>query len=331
MKRTINIIIAAAVFTAALSPILAFEGDDDNVLRDVFVLQYKSELYVSDFAKKIGNNRNKHCYRELREYINRKNEVLRVLRMAGDEYYYGLSYNRQSETDYLQRLTDDLKGRKPDERILLRFNSVRPNFNFNGDFSVDNIQKTILPKIKTRIDETNLRDSLNEVTYKQIQKNIGLIMQDVFLAEEAILAVLSPESRDQQFRMWISIVFSGLIAVLMLAFFAIIFRRSDTSLSKHLLNGAGLQFITVFILIIAIILFGILKILGGSELAAILSGISGYILGKGNTKADDTNTAKSAATGFDNINSIGSIEGCEEDAEYFESGEPQGKEKFIRR
>lgn len=40
------------------------------------------------------------------------------------------------------------------------------------------------------------------------------------------------------------------------------------------------EFITLFVLIISIILFGILKILEGRELAAILSGIAGYILGK---------------------------------------------------
>lgn len=59
------------------------------------------------------------------------------------------------------------------------------------------------------------------------------------------------------------------------------YKRSDQTLARNLLSETGLQFVTIFILIIAIILFGILNILGGSELAAILSGISGYILGKG--------------------------------------------------
>jgi hypothetical protein len=58
-------------------------------------------------------------------------------------------------------------------------------------------------------------------------------------------------------------------------------KKSGEDLSKELLGGNGLQFVTLFVLIIAVILFGILDILQGSELAAILAGISGYILGKG--------------------------------------------------
>jgi hypothetical protein len=45
---------------------------------------------------------------------------------------------------------------------------------------------------------------------------------------------------------------------------------------------AGLQFITLFSLIIAIILFGVMNILEGRELAALLGGLSGYILGRSN-------------------------------------------------
>lgn len=43
---------------------------------------------------------------------------------------------------------------------------------------------------------------------------------------------------------------------------------------------AGIQFITLFSVVIAIILFGILGILEGKELAALLGGLSGYILGR---------------------------------------------------
>ena len=78
--------------------------------------------------------------------------------------------------------------------------------------------------------------------------------------------------------------FTILIAILLIVFFVIVYKRSDSTLSKDLLSGNGLQFVTLFVLIIAIILFGILSILQSSELAAILSGISGYILGKGTQK-----------------------------------------------
>jgi hypothetical protein len=44
---------------------------------------------------------------------------------------------------------------------------------------------------------------------------------------------------------------------------------------------SGTQFVTLFSLLIAIILFGVLKILEGKELAALLGGLSGYVLGRG--------------------------------------------------
>ena len=69
-------------------------------------------------------------------------------------------------------------------------------------------------------------------------------------------------------------------------FFTVVYKGNygNKNLAKDLLSGNGLQFMTLFILIIAIILFGILDIFLGSELAALLSGISGYILGKGTIK-----------------------------------------------
>ena len=50
---------------------------------------------------------------------------------------------------------------------------------------------------------------------------------------------------------------------------------------------SGIQFVTLFSLVIAIILFGVLKILEGKELAALLGGLSGYILGRGSRSQRD--------------------------------------------
>jgi hypothetical protein len=277
MKKTVIFFLAIVLSAIAYG----FEGNDDNVTRDYYVQLYTSQPYIPDFNTVFNTAGDKTDYKKLREYLNGKEEILRIIRMAGDEYYYGLSHSKPYAIDYVQSLEDELKMRDPNEKMLLRLNSVRPNFDYNGEYSVEYIEKEILPTIKARYAEATSRDSLNQITYMQIQKNVASIHMDVFQAEQAIYASLSPEFRDQDFRIWISLTFSGLIAVLLLAFFFIIFKRSDANLSQLLLSGAGLQFITVFILIIAIILFGILNVLGGSELAAILSGISGYVLGKG--------------------------------------------------
>jgi hypothetical protein len=284
MKRLLFIFLIAG----AVSPVSGFEGNDDNVTRDYYVQKYKSQPYIPDFKQVFGAENDRRDYKKLREYLNNKEEMLRILKMAGDEYYYGLSYSKLFATDYMQSLEDELKSHDSNDKILLRLNSVRPNFDYSGEYPVGYVEKEILPVIRARYEEAARRDSLNQIAYMQIQKNVEAIQQDIFHAEQAIYASLSPEFRNQDFRIWISLTFSGLIAVLLFAFFLIIFKRSDVSLSRHLLSSSGLQFITVFILIIAIVLFGILNVLGGSELAAILSGISGYILGKGGNGTAET-------------------------------------------
>jgi hypothetical protein len=266
-----------------LLPFCAFaiEGDDDNILRDYYVELYKSQEYSPDFNRIFSSSSDRQGYKKLREYLNAKEEICRILRMAGDEYYYGLSYSKLYATDYIQGLQDEVLSHKKEDVLSLRINSVRPSFNFNGNFTIAHIDSVILPIIKLRYQEAEKRDSINQIAYMQIQRNIEAIKQDIFQAEQAINQSLSPETRDQDFRMWVSLTFSGLIAILLFSFFWIIYQRSDKSLSKALLTDSGLQFVTVFILIIAIILFGILNVIGGSELATILSAISGYILGKG--------------------------------------------------
>jgi hypothetical protein len=51
--------------------------------------------------------------------------------------------------------------------------------------------------------------------------------------------------------------------------------------AKTIFSGEmGMQFVTLFLIVIAIILFGIMGTLEGKELAALLGGLSGYILGR---------------------------------------------------
>jgi hypothetical protein len=277
MKRYAVLFLAVCIAHHAA----AFEGNDDNVTRDYFVQLYKSQDYIPDFRTLFPAETDRRDYRKLREYLNGKEEIMRILKMAGDEYYCGLPYGRLYATDYIQSLEDGLISCASEDKILLRLHSVCPSFNYHGEFAAGYIASVILPAIRQRFRETALLDSINQATCMQIRKNVGVIRQDIFQAEQAIHALLSPEFRDRDFRIRISLTFSGLIAVILFAFFLIVCRRSDVSLSRLLLSSSGLQFITVFVLIIAITLFGILNVLGGSELAAILSGISGYILGRG--------------------------------------------------
>jgi hypothetical protein len=90
------------------------------------------------------------------------------------------------------------------------------------------------------------------------------------------------ETPKQKFKTNMSIVFALLVGVVILGFFVIAFR--DETVRKEIFSGAsGIQFVTLFSLVIAIILFGITGILEGKELSALLGGLSGYILGRGSS------------------------------------------------
>lgn len=275
---------------------IAFDGNDDNVTRDYYVELYKTQRYTPDFEQVFANVEDRNDYRKLRDYLNRKKEIERLLRMAGDEYYYGLSFSRLFAEDYVQSLEDDMAMRDPEETVLIRLNSVMPNIRYNGKYTASYVQSTIIPAIKEKYQAAIVKDSLNQATYTHIQESLEGVQADIFKCEQALGAALAPEFQQQSFRIWVSATFSSLIAILLCAFFFIMYKRSDKTLARNLLSETGLQFITIFVLIIAIVLFGILDVLGGSELAAILSGISGYILGKSGQMLSERGKDEASAT-----------------------------------
>jgi hypothetical protein len=88
------------------------------------------------------------------------------------------------------------------------------------------------------------------------------------------------DNRARDFFTSISTAIFGLAVIIVIVFF---FRLANNDNVRVALfqNDAGLQFVTLFSIVIAIILFGVLRILEGKELAALLGGLSGYILGRG--------------------------------------------------
>jgi hypothetical protein len=96
--------------------------------------------------------------------------------------------------------------------------------------------------------------------------------------QQAINGIYSPE---QIFKRTMSIIFAILIGLVIIGFF--ILSYADEAVRRAIFSGqTGIQFLTLFSIVIAIILFGITSILGDKELSALLGGLSGYILGRYN-------------------------------------------------
>jgi hypothetical protein len=126
----------------------------------------------------------------------------------------------------------------------------------------------------------------------------GLAEKQAQLAsvESKIKAALDIERPKQEFKTELSIAFSILLLSVIAGFYWIVGRHHSVR-STIFAGDAGLQFITLFALIIAIILFGLTEILQGRELSALLGGISGYILGRSAGTKDASANATSGRAG----------------------------------
>jgi len=104
------------------------------------------------------------------------------------------------------------------------------------------------------------------------------------------------DSRELEFKTNISLMFSGIVALVIVGFFVVAF--SSLKVKEEIFAGpAGIQFITLFSLVIAIILFGITGVLEGKELSALLGGLAGYILGRTGVGAGGTASASRTPSG----------------------------------
>jgi hypothetical protein len=110
--------------------------------------------------------------------------------------------------------------------------------------------------------------------------------------DEAIFNFLLVESNDKRYTLYSTIVFGVAVVIVIGSFFFVAY-KSEAIRASIFANDSGLQFVTLFSLVIAIILFGVLKILEGRELAALLGGLSGYILGRGGISRQPGGTAAS--------------------------------------
>jgi hypothetical protein len=249
---------------------------------------YEIELYTikivdSDFNKEIVSRNKSENFKELRKYLSKKTYLLNQLEIK----YNRINLSYDSDTIEIDQKIDEirelLKNSGEKLKVHKHFYSNNIDFTDNEYLVPDSISvrkseiQSLLKKYEAK--RGRILQLLNQEIF--LAKNIDIVENDITVCNETIDFALAPEYKEQEFRKTISITFSILIGVLLTVFFFIIFKKSDQTVTKDLLSGNGLQFITLFVLIIAIILFGILNILKGSELAAILSGISGYILGKG--------------------------------------------------
>lgn len=255
---------------------------------------YTDSLLPSDFKETFTSNQSLNDFSRLRNYREEKERLKSVLQQY--RYSFDMALN-----DYRIVIDDSMAL----DRVIRNLgNAGKDSVNICSIGRDQNTIKNILGMNTTVLNmNTDQKIPVTELIYakeiissklvglrvqvsrsRYLQLNIKNVDNDIMNAIDALNTVsekLNPEYQHQMFRKEMSIIFSILVGLIMAVFFGLVYFKSDKTIGKEMLGSMGLQFITLFVLITAIILFGILGVLQSSELAAILSGISGYILGKG--------------------------------------------------
>jgi hypothetical protein len=177
-----------------------------------------------------------------------------------------LEVNRRQQTDSMDRLRQQLSGLDDVIRSLYDLSDREKAF------AAQKAEQAALENLVVETD--NLLDRL----------------------DERAQGILSNDNALNFFTMISTISFATLVGLIIVLFFSVAYK--DGAVRSAIFAGdSGIQFITLFSLVIAIILFGVLRILEGKELAALLGGLSGYILGRTSSAPPNARSASTPPRG----------------------------------
>ena len=145
-------------------------------------------------------------------------------------------------------------------------------------------QKSVLTNATsvTQQDIDRLKVTIDQIDgiYDEGQSKLRRLDETLVSLDELSASLLQTDILNINYTDRSTYIFGALVGAVIIGFFAIALLSEEVR--KAIFAGdSGIQFVTLFSLVIAIILFGVLKILEGKELAALLGGLSGYILGRG--------------------------------------------------
>ena len=147
-----------------------------------------------------------------------------------------------------------------------------------------------------RAEDDKKRYLENQTRIGEIELLLGRLINNLVPVEQKIADYLNIEEERNTFRTWISIAFCILVAIVIIGFYVIAWKKE--LIAESIFSGEkGIQFVTIFLLVIAIILFGIMGILESKELSALLGGLSGYILGRVGGQVSNNSRAESVNAG----------------------------------
>lgn len=252
--------------------------------KDFFI----DSFYKSDFDSLIQQNNNDlQDFKRLRLYLNKKTTLKESIEQH-IEYYENSSYYSEGVEENIAQLKQIADNNSKDSLYINSAIYNRYSYGYGASYSKYDSSGSYMyvskQELKNKIKEKEkllLEVQQDEKIVANMRKSLTNIEKDIYDCQLQIDSRLAPELQQQKFKSDISLMFILLIGFILLCFFIIIYKRSKEDFAKELLSEYGLQFVTIFVLIIAIVLFGTLGLIDGANLTSILSGIAGFILGKG--------------------------------------------------
>ncbi|MDP2388150.1 MAG: hypothetical protein Q8M29_17380 [Bacteroidota bacterium] len=276
MKKTNLFLLVLFVSVFTMLPVTHY-AQDNLPSKDDIQEDFKNDTLTSDFAKVFSANEDKTNFKKLRSYLQRKQNAIELIQ-AEMAYYSDIQRNLTAISDKDREIDAVLENMKTNTLTEGSIDVYFPNCNINI-YSTQKLSIQHLKDLKNSLKSCIDSEKKREAQYECLKSNLKEVKKDVALCQDQIDSALAPEYQNQEFRKTISIGFACLLGGLLAIFVVVVF-RSPKNIADYFFSDTGLQFVTIFVLIIAIILFGILGVLEGKELAAILAGISGFILGK---------------------------------------------------
>jgi len=278
--------IALAIFMCTTSQLIFASDDKAESGQGTFFLGKlfsKSENFTElKRQRRQLNNDISHNEREIKSLENQAEQLTKDLEDAPSEIRALEDRIRVTEVK-IAKTSDTKTDQKKSPQNTTRA-KLEELLDEDGLYSASSIDQ--LRSIKQRLEQR--KKDINEKIQKSVQlKDEIKKRRDELEGKQAALVDLEDRisvslnvgTNQYIYRTLVSAIFAAIVFYLVLQFFKIV--QDNEEVKKSIFSGdAGIQFITLFSIVIAVILFGILEILGANELSALLGGLSGYILGK---------------------------------------------------
>lgn len=181
------------------------------------------------------------------------------------------------------RVARDKSNLKNLELTIVRLNQPRSSIDLRErlDGLRSELETTQARVTRTDIElaQTKVEIGVAEKALKDAAEKLADRRAQLLSVERSIDHNLNVEASRLKWRTVIALMFCIVLVVLIWWFFKI--AQADEVVRRAVFSAqAGIQFLTLFCLVISIVLFGVAGILEGKELSALLGGLSGYILGR---------------------------------------------------